>query len=82
MGPSGFQTKGLEYRGVVASLFFSLLALCDVLCSTGTFPIYPGGIFSRCLYCSVALFCGIFLLEELKFSSQIFLERLWRFRNF
>lgn len=32
MGPSGFQTKGLEYHGVVASLFFSLLlALRDVL---------------------------------------------------
>lgn len=53
MGPSGFQTKGLEYRGVVASLFFSLLlALCDVL-STGIFPIYRGGMFSRCLYYSV-----------------------------
>ena len=44
-GPSGFQTKGLEYPGVVgASLFFSLPALCHVLCSTGTFPIYGGAI--------------------------------------
>lgn len=45
MGPSGFQTKGLEYCGVVAaSLFFSLPGLCHVLCSTGTFPLYRGGM--------------------------------------
>lgn len=30
MGPSGFQTKGLEYRGVVASLFFSCVVPCSV----------------------------------------------------
>lgn len=42
MGPSGFQTKGLEYRGVGASLFFSLLALCLVRCFTGTFPMCHG----------------------------------------
>lgn len=45
MGPSGFQTKGLEYRGVVgASLFFSLLALCHVRCFTGTLTVCRGRI--------------------------------------
>lgn len=45
MGPSGFQTKGLEYRGVFGtSLFFSLLALCRVRGFTGTFPVCRGRI--------------------------------------
>lgn len=53
MGPSGFQTKGLEYRGVVgASLFFSLLALCLDRCFTGTFPFCQWKN-SRCFSCSV-----------------------------
>lgn len=81
-GPSGFQTKGLGYcAGVAASLFFSLPALCRVLCSAGTFPIYGGGLSPSCVSCSLALFCGIVLLDQLQFSSQLFLERLWRFRN-
>lgn len=71
MGPSGFQTKGLEYRDVVASLFFLLLALCHVLCYTGTFSAYCEGISRRCLYCSVALFCIIFLLDQLVFQLDI-----------
>lgn len=71
MGPSGFQTKGLEDRGVVASLSFLLLALCHVLCYTGTFPAYLGGISCRCLYYPVALFCVIFLLDQLVFQPVI-----------
>lgn len=31
MGPSGFQTKGLEYRDVVVASLFSLLTLWDVV---------------------------------------------------
>lgn len=40
MGPSGFQTKGFEDRGVgSASLFSSGIALCHVLCSAGILPV-------------------------------------------
>lgn len=67
---------------VVQSHRCSFHALCHVLCSTETFPIYRRGISPRCLCCFVALSCGIFLLGQLQFSSQIFLEWLWRFRNF
>lgn len=83
MGTFRFPNKGFRvHPGVVAaSLFFSLPALCHVVCSTGTFPIYGGAISPRCLSCSVAPFCGIGLLDQLQFSSQIFLEQLWRFRN-
>lgn len=54
----------------------SFHALCHVLCSKGTSPIYSRGVSPRCLYCFVALFGGIFLLDQLQFSSKIFLERL------
>lgn len=83
MGPSGFQTKALEYRGVAgASLFFSLLALCHVQCFYRDFSRLRWRNSPRCISCSVALYCGIFLLDQLQFSRQIFLECLWRFRNF
>lgn len=54
MGPSGFQTKGLEYCGVVAALlFFSLLALCLVLCSTFIVDEYPLGVYPALWFCLV-----------------------------
>lgn len=60
VGPSGFQTKGLESPGVIAVLFFSRPALCCVLCSTLTVDGYS----PRCLSRSMALF-GISLLNQL-----------------
>lgn len=54
MGPSGFQTKGLESHGVVeASLFFSQPALCCVLCSTLTVGEYSLGVYPALWPCCV-----------------------------
>lgn len=72
VGPSGFQTKGFEDRGVgSASLFSPGLALCHVLCSAGIFTSCLGRISPRWLSCSVVLFRGIGLLDH-SFSARYF----------
>lgn len=83
MGTFRFPDKGFIVawcsRGFV--VLFVAGAVPRSVLYTKTFPIYSGVVSPRYLSCSVALFCVIVLLDQLQFSSQIFLERLWRFQN-
>lgn len=74
----GFGVRWCSRRIVI--LFIASLVPCSVFYRD--LNRLPWKNCPRCFSCSVALYCGIFLLDQLQFSRQIFLERLWRFRNF
>lgn len=70
MGPSGFQTKGLEGHGVALQSFFSLLVLCHAF----VFFLYRGCLALKARF----LFCDCLVESPLLWNISI-LDRLQLF---